>query len=314
MISSPEPDTYGRYARASLLADYMELLALKGRTTRRAAVADFLADAGWDLELIQSAEDSHTIDERLPGLAEQLDEAREEADIVFQQMGERRDMLTDRYPFMVTEDEVSCVPSLDPESSAYVAMLALTVAHAFGVTSPHPPEELFEEIVAEILRSRGLASTGLATHRRKHVSFETALQAACDEIGFKAAPNAAPRHRQAHDAGVDVLAHLAWDEDLRPGSWGFIGQVTVGRSDSWERKIKEPSPRPWALRLGTVIPPQPFLAVPHHVERPMMEHLTCDGQALVLDRLRLARFKNATDVGEREIIRAVVQEEIDPLD
>ena len=29
MIRSPDPDVYGQYARASLLADYVELLALK---------------------------------------------------------------------------------------------------------------------------------------------------------------------------------------------------------------------------------------------------------------------------------------------
>ena len=46
----------------------------------------------------------------------------------------------------------------------------------------------------------------------------------------------------------------------------------------------------------------------------MMDLLTCDGQALVLDRLRLARFNNEPGPEEREIIRAVVQEEIDPLD
>ena len=314
MIPSPEPDTYGQYARASLLADYIELLALKGQRVRRGTVSDFLADAGWNLELIQAAERDGVHDEDPGGLSERLDEAGEAASLVFRQMDERSDLLRARYPFEVTEAEVSCAPDVDPESSPYLAMLALTVAHAFGVPSPHPPEELFESLVARVMGSRGIAATGLAAHRRRGIPFEQALETACEEIGFKAAPNAAARRKYAYDEGVDILGHLGWERAPRPGSWGFIGQATIGRSDSWERKIKEPSPLPWARRLGTVIPPLPFLAVPHHVERPMMEKLTDAGRAVVLDRLRLAEFKNEIAVEEREIIRTVVQEEIDPFD
>ena len=118
---------------------------------------------------------------------------------------------------------------------------------------------------------------------------------------------------RAHDEGVDVICHLAWEQDLRPGSWGFIGQVSVARSDSWDRKIKEPSPTPWARRIGTIIQPLPFLAVPHHVERPMMERLTDEGPALVLDRLRLVGFKEEIKPDELEVIRAVVREDVEPL-
>ena len=101
-----------------------------------------------------------------------------------------------------------------------------------------------------------------------------ALRIACQQVGLKAAPDAAPRRVWAHDEGVDVLCHLGWEEDLRPGTWGFIGQGTVGRSDSWSTKIKEPSPREWKIFIGTRVPPSAFLAVPHHVERPTMAWLT----------------------------------------
>ena len=50
VITAPELNTYGPYARASLLADYVELLALKGLSVRLATLADFLADNGWNLE------------------------------------------------------------------------------------------------------------------------------------------------------------------------------------------------------------------------------------------------------------------------
>ena len=314
MISSPEPDTYGPYAQASLLADYVELLALKGQPVMRATVADFLADneAGWNFELIQPPGNGRP-GESTDDLAERIDVADERASIVFRQLDERRRVLADRYPFEIAGHQVSIDQDVDPESNAYVAVLALTIAHAFQVNSPSRPEYLFEETVTNVLQERGLASVGFAALRRKCGSFEEALTAACQKVGLVAAPNAAARRKRAHDEGVDILCHLAWEQDLRPGSWGFIGQVTVARSDSWDRKIKEPSPAPWARRIGTIIQPLPFLAVPHHVEHPMMERLTDDGQAVVLDRLRLVRFKTEIKDNELEIIRAVVREEVEPL-
>ena len=315
MISSPEPDTYGQYARASLLADYVELLALKGQPVRRATVADFLSDndAEWDLELIQASGNDRS-DEQAVDLAKRIDVAGERASIVFHQLDERRRVLADRYPFKIARDqEVSIDQDVDPESNAYVAVLALTIAHAFQVNSPSRPAYLFEEAVTNVLQERGLKSVEFAALRRKSGNFEKALTAACQKVGLIAAPDAVARRKRAHDEGVDVICHLAWEQDLRPGSWGFIGQVTVSRSDSWNKKIKEPSPTLWARRIGTIIQPLPFLAVPHHVERPMMEWLTDEGPAVVLDRLRLVRFKREIKANELEIIRAVVREEVEPL-
>ena len=163
------------------------------------------------------------------------------------------------------------------------------------------------------MQARGLCSVGLAALRRECGRFEEALTAACQEIGLVAAPDAVARRRGAHDEGVDVLCHLGWERDLRPGSWGFVGQVTVARSDSWSRKIKEPRPGSWRGRLGTRVPPLPFLAVPHHVERQTMEWLTGEGPAIVLDRLRLVRFKENIEPDELELIRAVIREDIEPL-
>ena len=45
----------------------------------------------------------------------------------------------------------------------------------------------------------------------------------------------------------------------------------------------------------------------------MMEWLTEEGQAVVLDRLRLVRFKEEIKADELEIVRAVVGEEVEPL-
>ena len=307
-----ERDTYGSYARASLLADYAELLALKGHPASRADIADFLADDDWDLELVQPAGGSFDHEESA-AFSVRRDNAGDAASIVFEQIDERRDVLAELYPFEIENDALSFRPGLDPDSSSYVAMLMLTVAHAFKVRSTNPPHELFERIVVDVLRARGLAAAGLAARRRDGRAFEAALQDACRAVGLEAASDAAPRLAKAHDAGVDVLGHLGWEKGLRPGTWAFIGQVTVGKSDTWTRKIKEPSPQPWSRRLGAWIPPLPFLAVPHHVEGPTMEMLASEGQAVVLDRLRVVRFKNGNGAEEREIIRAVADQDVAPL-
>ena len=106
MISSPEPDTYGQYARASLLADYVELLALNDQPVRRATVADFLADNAWNLELILPIEGDPPLPEQHDGLAERLDDADEAASIVFRQLDERRHILAERYPFEIEGDRL----------------------------------------------------------------------------------------------------------------------------------------------------------------------------------------------------------------
>ena len=312
MIRAPEPDTYGRYARASLLADYVELLALKGHPVRLATLADFLADNDWNLELIQSSE-SERVDGESSVLSEHLDQAHDVASVVFRQMDERRDVLADRYPFEITDDAIALDRGVDLEASPYAAVLALTIAHAFDLNSEHRPEEMFERTVLAVLQDRGLASAGVAVHRREGGTFQEALRTACHEVGLKADPDAAARRVRAHDEGVDTLCHFRWEEDLRPGAWAFIGQVTVARSDDWAAKINEPSPEQWKLFTGTLVPPSPFLAVPHHVERPTMEFLALKGRAIVLDRLRLVGFKEGVDAGERDLIQAVIGEDVEPL-
>ena len=78
-------------------------------------------------------------------------------------------------------------------------------------------------------------------------------------------------------------------------------------------KIKEPSPGSWARRIGTSVRPLPFLAVPHHVEQRTMVKLTDDADAIVLDRLRLVRFKEDVVGDEQDVIRAVAGEDVEPL-
>ena len=45
----------------------------------------------------------------------------------------------------------------------------------------------------------------------------------------------------------------------------------------------------------------------------MMDRLSTNGEGVVLDRLRLVRFKEENDCAEREIVRAVTQECVESL-
>ena len=313
-ITSPEPDTYGQYARASLLADYTELLALKGITAKWSDVADFLADNEWNLELIQGTVEENGAPQRSLSLSEMRDDAGAAASIVFDQVAERHDALGDRYPFDISEYGISLTGGVNLEESAYVALLALTIAHAFDLQSTTDLAPRFERAVTRVMEYQGLRSVGLAEIRRGGLPFNDVLRQACDAVGLRANPGGAPTLTHAHDEKVDVLCHFAWEDDvLRPGAWAFVGQATVGQSDSWFRKIKEPSPLAWMRRIGSRVAPLPFLAVPHHVEQPTMEKLTVDGNAIVLDRLRLARFKTEVDGEERATILAVTEEDVEPL-
>ena len=137
MISSPEPDTYGPYARASLLADYMELLALKGQSVRRATVADFLADSGseWNLELIQPLTNGLP-DEQLNDLSERLALADDRASIAFGSW--RSDVIFWRrfIPSRSRMMRSHLTQTWITKPTLMWHVLALTIAHAFHVASP----------------------------------------------------------------------------------------------------------------------------------------------------------------------------------
>ena len=263
------------------------------------------------MELIQPSVDESS--RRPESLSERLDEARTVASLVFDLLTERRLVLSSLYPYEVDEHMISRRCEVDIESSRYLAMLSLTVAHAFKVHLSSRPHEMFEQIVARVLRNRGLLSVGFAAIRRKHGAFDRALYAACEQVCLRAAPNAAARATYAHDRGVDILCHLSWEAEVRENSWVFIGQATVARSDEWGEKMNQPSLGAWKRFVGVFNHPMRFLAVPHHVDRPMMEMLATDGDGVVLDRLRLVKFKDANDCSEREMIRAIAHARVEPL-
>jgi hypothetical protein len=308
-VIEPEKDAYGAEADTSHLADYLELLALADRPLRRAELADYLADLKWT---VRSRELYH---QGVPVGGGEPDEdeldggtgvspATEAADRVFEVLADRAELLGDLYPFEVSGSELTR-RAPDARHDVYIALLAITVAHHYEVATDEAPERVFEDVVAQVMSSRGLLTVDMAAAGRGSGDFRDAVRNAADGIGLVSAPDAAPSRTHANEEGVDTVSHLSWS-DKRPGHWIFIGQATCGQSGTWQRKIQEPWPDQWQPMLGSSVTPWAYLAVPHHVETPQMSHLSVGTGRLVLDRLRLCRHVEQLTSSQRQVIDAVL--------
>ncbi len=311
----PRKDAYGAEADTTHLADYLELLALAGLPLRRANLSDFLADNNWP---VRSRELYHAAGPGTPGAEPSEDElesgpgvspADEAAGRVFDLLVTREAMLGDRYPFVSDDVQLTVVHPLEDVHRLYLALLAITVAHHYRITSPSAPEDAFEAVVASAMTARGLHTVDMGLAGRTTTDFREAVRTAGETIGVLPAPGAAPSKRWANEEGVDTVSHLSWG-DTRPGHWLFIGQATCAKSGEWSKKMSEPKPGQWGPLLGSVIRPLAYLAVPHHMENHQMLHLsTADGR-LVLDRIRLCRHLPSVDSDQQGILDAVLSEPV----
>ncbi len=308
----PRKDAYGAEADTSHLADYLELLTLADRPLRRPELADYLADLKWT---VRSRELYH---QGVPAATDEPDEdeldggtgvspAEEAANRVFELMADRAELLGDSYPFEVSGSQLIRREAPDPRHDGYVALLAITVAHHYEVSTDAAPERVFEAVVAQAMGSRELLTVDMGDTGRASGNFREAVRSAGESIGLVAAPDAVTSRTQANEEGVDTLSHLSWG-DTRPGHWIFIGQATCGQSGTWQRKIQEPWPEQWQPMLGSSVRPWAYLAVPHHVETPQMMHLSAGTGRLVLDRLRLCRHIARLTPSQQQVINAVLAE------
>ena len=311
----PRKDAYGAEADTTHLADYIELLALAGRPLRRANLSDFLADTGWPVrsrELYHAAgpgtvgaEPSEDELESGPGVSP----ADEAAERVFDLLADREAMLGERYPFVNDGVQLTPIDPLDNGHHLYLALLAITVAHHYGVGTPSAPEDAFEAVVADAMAARGLMTVDMGRAGRMTTDFREAVRAAGEAIGVLPSPGAAPSKRHANEEGVDTVSHLSWG-DTRPGHWLFIGQATCAKSGEWPRKMSEPKPGQWSRLLGSVIRPLAYLAVPHHMETHQMLHLSTGDERSVLDRIRLCLHLPSVGADQHGILDAVLNEPV----
>jgi len=314
-LIEPRKDAYGIEADTTHLADYLELLALTGRPLRRADLSDFLADNNW---VVRSRELYHAASPGLPGSEPAEDDLDGDLGVsppddaagrVFDLLIAREELLGDRYPFVSDSVQLSVREPLTDVHRLYLALLAITVAHHYDVSSPAAPEHAFEAVVASAMAARGLRTVDMGLTGRTSNDFRAAVRTAGESIGVLPAPDAAPSKRHANEEGVDTVSHLSWG-DARPGHWLFIGQATCAKSNEWAKKMAEPKAGQWGKLLGSVIRPIAYLAVPHHVETHQMLHLSTGDERLVLDRIRLCRHLPSLDADQEGILAAVLSEPV----
>jgi hypothetical protein len=314
----PVIDAYGRYARASCLADYVELLALHGSAPAESELADIIRDQGWAAKLDElftgpplPPREEFDDEEELPPGSPSDDVGVPQAGRVFDVLSERAEILADLYPFELTT-RLAIRDGFEVAESAYVSLLAITSAHAHqidvrqaGATSAIDPKRELEAVVVRALETLQLRCANVGEAGRIEVDFRATVTRVGTVVGLTPTPTAAVSLVNANEEGVDALAHLA-STDARAGHWVFIGQVTCAKSDAWKRKLGEPSGPDWKAYLNILVEPQGFLAVPHHVEGRQLTKLVHGGNRMILDRLRLARLSPGVSDEERAIIDAVL--------
>ncbi len=304
-------DIYGTFARFSALADFLEVCAVKQVRLNSGRLADLIADNRWSLRelFIGPDDDSEPEPDRL---SDRLDRAREASNSVMSVLQERADALQDRYPFQFSESHIELKPDIEPRNHPYLKLLAITVTHAYRLCGNPDPTRVFESVVADSLSGLVSKSVDFAAVRRSMASFEAALVKAASRIGLAATPQAAWRSQRAQDIGVDTIGHLSWG-DTRGGAWIALGQATCARSDDWQGKLDEPKPALWSRFLNVRPHPMVFLAVPHHVEASHLNLLLQGERGIVLDRLRLSRFRSEIVTGEAALVQALLDAELDSM-
>ena len=237
------------------------------------------------------------------GIGDDADDASER---VFLLLNRRAAILGQLYPFKFGSGS-RWVEVTNRSPSPYLAILSITIAHAFDVPTGRVPREVFEDTVARALGRSGHKSLNFARLRRNAGSFEAALMEAGRELDLHPLPKAAWTSSRAQDAGCDVLAHVAsgYVPGNSEGALTLVGQVTCGRSNTWKQKLYDVEVPAWRDQLGTLVPPQAFLAIPHHAETNHLRALVKNNERIVLDRMRLPTMLNDVSSDELDIFTAV---------
>lgn len=293
-------DLYGSLVRSSCLADYVELLALRGFRSTKAQLADMVEDR-WGLkrQILQTPDDDPE------------ESVETFTDAAFGCILERNEILGDAYPFIVYHSHIEVRADLNLHRSPYVALLALTLAHAYKIETSVNIEYAFEEIVAEGLAGVGFTVANIGKLSRENsYDFEKTLDAVAGTVKIPMNPNGATRRASANDGGVDVIGHLDWG-DRRMGRWTVLGQATCGASDTWDAKLAEPKPETWRKMMSESTPPTRFLAVPHHIEERAYRYISESNCVALVDRPRLVPLVSASVGGLDTVVDKVLEEPVE---
>ncbi|GGO72164.1 hypothetical protein [Nocardioides deserti] len=312
---TPDLEAYGRYARSSAIADWLELAALKGRRVTRAQLEDLFHDYGWTTkkpqQFITVEDDFDEEDSNGSSGADYYSDVPELwSESIHSILLERADALGDAWPFTL-RGNWEIVASRRPQPTPYLLLLALAVAHSRGLRTSEEPTALVEGTVARALSNKGWLVTSMGTSDRNGDSFQENLANVGDALGLPVQDPAFPAKRYAKDAGVDTLTFVGWPDKRLAGQWLSVGQVTIAKSERWQIKLLEPRPDHWAAYFLQNVHPVRFLAVPHHVERPHVNYLVGASTGVLVDRLRLCQDLTHINESERQFLTEVLSFPVD---
>ncbi|MBH0024487.1 hypothetical protein [Salinibacterium sp. SWN248] len=324
----PDVDSYGNLIRASFFADYMELLALHREKARRESLRDLIGELFSRKKEILF--DPTTTEAQPEWVVTDL------ADEAWTCLLQRSALLDDAYPFDVSENSLKLKNGRVVEESPYVAVLSITLAHAFAskkgnlsdspkstkaakaakaAKAPRNPqgvEYLFEEVVADAMENAGLVVGRLGPiSRASSLNFVDSMNEVGRLLKVPIDANATLRRLSANDEDVDLIGLFDWKVATK-GRWYFICQVTCGRSDSWRGKALEPVPDDWKAFLGEVAPPVPFLAIPHHAEDRVMKYVSST-RVQIMDRTKIVRNLTTVSAEMKAVIKSVMTAEFQSL-
>ena len=315
-------DGYGGRGMLTLIADYFEhVCAARRHDVGLDFVSDYLKNRKLRIPLyrrvrinesadpIQSLESAH---EELDDPSEETDhvteedqncrQAAEDSRRVFGLLCERTQRLDRLYPF---EAHRGRLRRRAKTVTAYDVVLSLSLRHAC-LRDKNVPDE-FEAFAGRCLVASGhrvvrLGAASKAETGTRSVRFKAMYERAVRELSLRRNANASvPEH--VFDEGTDLLARLP-PMDQRAGCRTTLVQATVGKADSWDKKLVQPKVGNWIEILGDPIEPNVSLAIPHHVEDDQLAELVRNGHGgTVLDRLRLVAHKPTVKRSERKMVQ-----------
>jgi hypothetical protein len=283
-----DPDIHGSDLRISCLADFVELEAFMGAASRtEAEIADYIGDCEWE-RLLEPRYKGPGVEPAIRH-ADTQDRNRDRASAVLTLVEQRRAILGDAYPFEFGPGR--CLKR-QREAKVYLWYLFVSLVHGLNIPDiPSPPEE-FEKVVAVGLQEAGLPSVSVGTAVGLG-NFEARVQSVADQFhGLVATIDQALLSRSQNDGGIDTFGMFRCGIDNRHAQWVFIGQSTVGKSESWLKKIYEPNTSFWEDVFGSRVIPIPFFATPHHIPDDFLLYLKRHKRCL-LDRIRLTNWTKA---------------------
>lgn len=304
-------DDYGKYARASYFADYLEFRAFVGDRLPLSQLVDTILENNWGRRDLTLATVVHAYEEAYDEAKDFDDEIDSIAARIADVLLHRKATLANLYPFSIEGSGRSTVLIRELESAefgSYLPLLAITLAHSTGLAvsglDAGTVEDAFEALVRRRFDERGLPCVVVPTYGR----YEDKIAEAVGPIGLAPDVGAAVRSKRAKDGGTDLVCNPPYADPRNAPGFVILGQATCGTADSWSAKAKEPDVAAWRRMLSMDWDPIRFLAVPHHVDRQYWPLLSQESGCVVIDRIRLVAMGESVTEDSVIIAQAVLGE------